>query len=102
MNRVSGLLGQWCVAHVLLTCVFYPTVARAQTVDNVLVVINENSPASVAVGGHYVKARTVGREHVVLQSRISGPSQASLPERLLVRSHRYRRAHDDDDRYPNE
>jgi uncharacterized protein (TIGR03790 family) len=29
-------------------------------------VINENSPESIAVGGHYVKARKVAREHVVL------------------------------------
>jgi uncharacterized protein (TIGR03790 family) len=43
-----------------------PHQAGAQSAENVLVVINENSAASVAIGGHYAKARSIGREQVVL------------------------------------
>src|SRR5262245_184274 len=39
--------------------------AAAQTADNVLVVINTASPASIAVGEYYVKARHVSDTHVV-------------------------------------
>src|SRR5262245_21932687 len=43
----------------------WPSLARAQTGDNVLVVINAASQASVAVGEYYAKARRVPDNHVV-------------------------------------
>jgi len=43
----------------------WPGLAGAQTGDNVLVVINAASPASVAVGEYYAKARHVPENHVV-------------------------------------
>ena len=42
-----------------------PTLARAQTAENVLVVINENSDASVLIGEYYAKRRGVPPEQVV-------------------------------------
>ena len=39
--------------------------AEAQTADNLLVVINTASPASVEVGEYYAKARGVAADHVV-------------------------------------
>jgi uncharacterized protein (TIGR03790 family) len=51
--------------------------AAAQTADNVLVVINTASPASIAVGEYYVKARHVSDTHVVRLST----STAELIER---------------------
>jgi uncharacterized protein (TIGR03790 family) len=56
-----GLLIGWLLAGGL----FRPDPAGAQTADNVLVVINTASPASVAVGEYYIKARHVSDSHVV-------------------------------------
>ena len=39
--------------------------AAAQSADNVLVVINEKSDASVKVGEHYIAARSIADDHVV-------------------------------------
>ena len=50
----------------LLVLLAIPGAAQAQSADNVLVVINEQSPASIAVGGHYVQARSIPRDQVVL------------------------------------
>ena len=38
--------------------------AHAQTADNVLVVINENSPASVEIAEYYANARSIGPDNV--------------------------------------
>ena len=38
--------------------------ATAQTSDNVLLVINENSPASVQVGDYYIRQRALAQDHV--------------------------------------
>jgi uncharacterized protein (TIGR03790 family) len=39
--------------------------AAAQTADNVLLVINDRSPASVQVGEHYAKKRAIAGDHIV-------------------------------------
>lgn len=55
------LLAGWLVAAALV----WPRPAGAQTGDNVLVVINAASPASVAVGEYYARVRRVPENHVV-------------------------------------
>jgi uncharacterized protein (TIGR03790 family) len=39
--------------------------ATAQTSDNVLLVINESSPASIQIGDYYVRQRAIAQDHVV-------------------------------------
>lgn len=52
---------------VLFACCLLQTAAAAfaQTGENVLVVINENSPASITVGEYYAKARNIAADQVV-------------------------------------
>lgn len=45
-----------------LTC---PAALAGQATDNVLLVINDNSPASVEVGEYYAKKRAIAQDHVV-------------------------------------
>jgi len=49
---------------------FLPTTARAQTAQNVLLVINENSADSIKIGEHYARTRSVPAGQVV---RIKAP-----------------------------
>ena len=51
-----------------------PVAAVAQTSDNVLVVINESSPASIQVGEYYARARRIATDHIV-RIKVS-PSEA--------------------------
>src|SRR5437870_2367586 len=37
----------------------------AQSVDNVVVVINEASPTSIEIGGYYAQRRTIPKENVI-------------------------------------
>ena len=53
------------IGSLLAGGLFCSAPAAAQTADNVLVVINTASPASLAVGEYYVKARRVSDTHVV-------------------------------------
>ena len=43
-----------------------PAAARAQTSDNVLLVINESSQSSVEIGEYYARKRDVAADHIVL------------------------------------
>jgi len=56
----------------LLALVFLavPAAARAQSPDNILLVINEAVPASVQVGDYYTRKRAVPQDHIV---RIKAP-----------------------------
>ena len=49
----------------VLLALFPPTVAGAQSIDNVLVVVNANSPASVEIGTHYLKVRKIRSDQMV-------------------------------------
>jgi uncharacterized protein (TIGR03790 family) len=49
----------------LLFVILAPIAASAQTADNLLVVINDFSPASVEVGEYYAHARSVAADHIV-------------------------------------
>ena len=53
-----------------LVCVAVPAAARAQSPDNILLVINEAVPASVQVGDYYTRKRAVPQDHIV---RIKAP-----------------------------
>jgi uncharacterized protein (TIGR03790 family) len=55
--------GDWLLG--LLLVILVPVAAAAQTADNLLVVINDFSPASVEVGEYYAHARTVAVDHIV-------------------------------------
>jgi uncharacterized protein (TIGR03790 family) len=52
----------WCLAACLTVL---PAAATAQTGDNVLVIINEASPASVQIGEYYARLRSVPVDQVV-------------------------------------
>ena len=72
-RRVTGVaVIQFCThlhkaaaAVALIAALAIPVAARAQTVANVLLVINENSPASVEVGEYYAKVRQLPANNVV-------------------------------------
>jgi uncharacterized protein (TIGR03790 family) len=55
---------KWTVAAVLSICAI-ASPARAQTAENVGVVINDASPASKEIGEYYVKARSIPAENVI-------------------------------------
>jgi uncharacterized protein (TIGR03790 family) len=55
---------KWTAAAVVSICAIAPTV-RAQTAENVGVVINDASPASKEIGEYYVKARSIPAENVI-------------------------------------
>jgi uncharacterized protein (TIGR03790 family) len=65
-------LRHWGIVFVLALASFLllPTTARAQTAQNVLLVINENSADSVKIGEHYARTRSVPAGQVV---RIKAP-----------------------------
>ena len=48
----------------LVGCLF-PAAARAQTSDNLLLVVNDNSPASGQIAEYYARKRAVGTDHIV-------------------------------------
>ncbi len=51
-------------------CVWLPVTAAAQSAANVLLVINDQSPASVQIGEHYAAVRHLAADHVM---RITAP-----------------------------
>jgi hypothetical protein len=57
MNRI--------VAAVVLVCIGAAMPARAQTAENVAVVINDASPDSKQIGEYYVNARSIPAENVI-------------------------------------
>ncbi len=60
----------WGIALALAVFLFLPTTARAQSAQNVLLVINAASADSVKVGEHYARTRSVPAGQVV---RIQAP-----------------------------
>ena len=52
-------------AALLAIALGLPSLAAAQSADNVLVVINDASPASVQIGEYYVRKRAIAQDHVV-------------------------------------
>ncbi|HYN08734.1 MAG TPA: TIGR03790 family protein [Vicinamibacterales bacterium] len=67
---VSGRLIRFTQRRLLTACLVacalaWPDAARAQTAENVLVVINASHPASVKVGEHYVAVRKVPGKNIV-------------------------------------
>jgi uncharacterized protein (TIGR03790 family) len=64
----GGAAARWAALAVALVAwsAASPPDASAQTAANLLLVVNENSPESVAIGEHYAKVRSVPREHIVL------------------------------------
>jgi len=56
---------KWTVTAVMLVCVGAAVPVRAQTAENVAVVINDASPESKQVGEYYVKARSIPAENVI-------------------------------------
>jgi uncharacterized protein (TIGR03790 family) len=55
--------GFWLAACLL--AILRPSVASAQTADNVLLVINDSSPASVQIGEYYARKRSIAQDHIV-------------------------------------
>ncbi len=43
----------------------YPAAARAQTSDNLLLVVNDNTPASIQIAEYYARKRVVPTDHIV-------------------------------------
>ena len=56
---------KWTVTAVVLVCVGAAVPVRAQTAQNVAVVINDASPESKEVGEYYVNARSIPAENVI-------------------------------------
>jgi uncharacterized protein (TIGR03790 family) len=56
----------WFCAAVTALASLLPGEAAAQSGANVLVVVNENSPASIAIAGHYASARQIPVDQVAL------------------------------------
>jgi uncharacterized protein (TIGR03790 family) len=65
--------GFW-LAACLLT-VLRASAASAQTADNVLLVINDSSPASVQIGEYYARKRSIPQDHIV---RVKVPVAESI------------------------
>lgn len=63
MNLVWWRTGMGVVVLCQMLWAAWP--AHAQTSDNVLVVVNENSPASIEIGQYYTAARSIPADHVV-------------------------------------
>jgi uncharacterized protein (TIGR03790 family) len=61
MRFLASRRAAWFVGLV----VFFPAAASAQTSDNVLLVINDTSPASVQVGEYYARKRAIADDHIV-------------------------------------
>ena len=62
---------------------FLPTTARAQTAQNVLLVINENSADSIKIGEHYARTRSVPAGQVV---RIKAPVAEAVSRPVYLAS----------------
>jgi uncharacterized protein (TIGR03790 family) len=60
-----------------------PAPARAQSAENVLVVINGDSPASTEVGEYYARARAIPEDQVV---RIQAPLEETIDYNVFVRT----------------
>jgi uncharacterized protein (TIGR03790 family) len=59
-RRLAALIG-----FIQILCCLFPIRASAQSVDNLVLVINDSSPASVQVGEYYAQKRKVASDHVV-------------------------------------
>jgi len=76
-HSLSGLR----LAILGLACLV-PAAARAQTPDNLLLVINDASPASTQIGEYYARKRAVRPDHIVhLTINATGPAAETI-ERL--------------------
>jgi uncharacterized protein (TIGR03790 family) len=62
-------------AFAALLALVAPSAAAAQSPDNILVVINSKSEASVRIGEYYARARAVTQDHIV---RIATPATESI------------------------
>jgi uncharacterized protein (TIGR03790 family) len=69
LKRALGLLG-------LVALFVWPTKASAQTSDNLLLVVNDASPASIQVGEYYARKRNVPPDHVV---HLKAPITETIP-----------------------
>ena len=81
-----------------LLCAGVPGLARAQSAENVAVIINEFDQASVRVGDYYIQKRNVpaanviriktSTEEIVDRSVLRRPSKRRLQTRLLANGFR--------------
>ena len=67
-------------------CAWLPLAAaaplHAQSAENVAVVINESSDASVRIGEHYIRKRSIPSVNVI---RIKAPAQEEVSREVLRR-----------------
>ncbi|MGE3843407.1 MAG: TIGR03790 family protein [Vicinamibacterales bacterium] len=91
---VSRLLRMWHACAALVLVALSVATARAQTADQVLLVVNDASPDSVAVGEHYARRRGIPQERVlrlrmdlkeevdrrIYESQVEGPIAAWFAE----------------------
>jgi uncharacterized protein (TIGR03790 family) len=60
-----------------------PSPAFAQTADNVVVVINDASPASVQIGEYYARKRAIAQDHIV---RIKTATTDTIPRADYIKT----------------
>lgn len=65
IRRELTLFHGLALAAALLLAAIAPATASAQSAQNVLLVINEQSPDSIRVGDHYVRARSIPASNIV-------------------------------------
>jgi uncharacterized protein (TIGR03790 family) len=79
---IQAMRSSWrCL--LVLTFLAIPATSRAQSADNILLVINEAVPASVQVGDYYTRKRAVPQDHIV---RIKAPITEAISRTEYDRS----------------
>jgi uncharacterized protein (TIGR03790 family) len=73
----------WRAGMCALALTLFPAAAVAQNADNLLLVVNESSPASTQVGDYYARKRSVPTDHVV---RIKTPVADEIEREEYVRA----------------
>lgn len=74
---------KWTVAALTLALAGFASPARAQTAENVAVVINDASSESKEIGEYYVKARVIPAENVI---RIEAPTDETVLPAVFTRT----------------
>jgi uncharacterized protein (TIGR03790 family) len=75
MKNTLPTLGRLAGTTLLVLVCFGAAAVEAQTAANVAVVINEESPASIQVGEHYVRARAIPESNII---RLHAPTEESI------------------------
>ena len=71
------------MASLFLLLIVMTGAARAQTAENVAVIINTSSPASIRIGEHYLRTRNVPAANVI---RIESPTEEEIPRATFIAS----------------